>query len=78
MNAMGTNHFPAVYTDCFGKPIVLLGAIHHQQVPMPCGIVSESATDLRVCLKPGWEVDFPKEMILVIEREGFALDSHWN
>jgi hypothetical protein len=45
---------------------------------MPCRIVSESATDLRVCLKPGWEVDFSKEMILAVEEEGLALDSHWN
>ena len=78
MNAMGTNHFPKVYTAWFGKLIVLLVAIHHQRVPMPCRIVSESPTDLRVCLKPGWEVDFPREMILAVEEEGLALDSHWN
>jgi hypothetical protein len=78
MNSMETNSFPAVYTAWFGKPVVLLVAIHHQQVPMPCSIVSETATDVRVCLKPGWEVDFSKEMILAIEEEGFALDSRWN
>ncbi|HLW97719.1 MAG TPA: hypothetical protein VKR82_03665 [Candidatus Acidoferrales bacterium] len=78
MYAMGTNHFPAVYTAWFGRQIVLLVAIHDQQVPMPCRIVSESATDVRVSLKPGWEVDFPKEMILAVVEEGFALDPHWN
>jgi hypothetical protein len=69
---------PMVTDNCRVLSIVLLVAIHHQQVPMPCRIVSESATDLRVCLKPGWEVDFSKEMILAVEEEGLALDSHWN
>jgi len=34
---------------------------------MPCRIVGESQTDLRIQLQPDWEVDIKKKLILAVE-----------
>jgi hypothetical protein len=66
---------PPVYSYWFGKPVVMLVAIRQCQVPMPCCIVGESASDVRVLVHPGWEMDVGKNLILAVEEAGIATQS---
>jgi hypothetical protein len=45
---------------------------------MPCSIVGESDADVRVRLKPGWEMDLRKELILAVEEYAVAPDPQLN
>ena len=63
----GTKVFSPVYSNWFGKPVVMLVAIRQYHVPMPCHIVSESAAGVRIRVQPGWEVDVRKNLILAVE-----------
>ena len=74
----GTKDFSPVYSAWFGKPVVLLVVIRQGHVPMPCSIVAESLTDVRVRIKPGWEMDLRKELILAVEEDAVALESRIN
>jgi hypothetical protein len=65
-----------VYSAWFGKPVVLVVLISQGHIPMPCSIVGESAADVRI--KPGWEMDVRKELILAVEEYGIAPDSRVN
>jgi hypothetical protein len=47
-------------------------------VPLPCSIVGESVADVRVRIKPGWEVDLRKELILAVEEYVVARDNRIN
>jgi hypothetical protein len=67
MNAEETNNFSPMYSDWFGKPVVMLVVIRQCQVPMPCHIVGESVADVRVRIHPGWELDIRKDLILAVE-----------
>ena len=69
MIAEGEKAFSPVYSAWFGKPVVLLVVIRQCRVPMPCSIVAESITDVRVRLRPGWEMDVRKELILALEED---------
>jgi hypothetical protein len=69
MIAEGTKDFSPIYSAWFGKPVVLLVVIRQCRVPMPCSIVAESITDVRVRLQPGWEMDVRKELILALEED---------
>jgi hypothetical protein len=42
---------------------------------MPCEIVSKSIAHLRVRIKPGWEMDVRKELILAVEENTVLSDS---
>jgi len=64
-----TKDFSPIYSAWFGKPVVLLVVIRQCRVPMPCSIVAESVTDVRVRLRPGWEMNVRKELILALEEE---------
>jgi len=64
----GTQNFSPEYSAWLGKPVVLLVVIRHCHIPMPCSIVSESVGDVRVRIKPGWEMNLRKELILAVER----------
>jgi hypothetical protein len=46
--------------------------------PMPCSIIGESASDVRIRLQPGWEMEVRKELILAVEEDGAALASRVN
>ncbi len=74
----GTKDFTPIYSAWFGKPVVLLVVIRQCRVPMPCSIVAESTTDVRVRIKPGWEMDVRKELILALEEDAASLDPHVN
>jgi hypothetical protein len=59
--------FSPIYSDWLGKPVVLLFVVRQCHIPIPCRIVSESVSDVRIQLQPGWEVDVRKELILAVE-----------
>lgn len=76
MISEGTKNFSPVYAAWFGKPVVLLVVIRQCHIPLPCSIVGESVAEVRVRIKPGWEMDLRKELILAVEED--APDSRVN
>ena len=78
MIAEGTKEFSPVYSAWFGKSVVLLVVIRQCHVPMPCSIVGESDADVRVRIKPGWEMDLRKELILAVEEDAVAQNKRIN
>jgi hypothetical protein len=73
-----TKAFLPVYSAWLGKPVVLLVVIRQCHVPMPCSIVAESLHDVRVRIKPGWEMDVRKELILAVEEDAFGVHPRVN
>jgi hypothetical protein len=73
-----TKDFSPVYTTWIGKPVVMLVVIRQCRIPMPCWIIAESVADVRVRIKPGWEMDVRKELILAVEEDAIAPDSFVN
>jgi hypothetical protein len=69
---------PSAYAAWFGKSVILLVAIRQCRVPMPCCIIGESVAAVRVRLKPGWEMDLRKELILAVEEYVVGLDNWVN
>jgi hypothetical protein len=61
-----TSDFSPDYSDWFGIS-VLLFVVRQCHIPIPCRIVGESMTALRIQLQPGWEIDVRKELILAVE-----------
>ena len=57
----------SAYSAWFGKSVVLLVAIRQCHIPVPCSIVGESVSAVRVRIGPGWEMDLRKELILAVE-----------
>jgi hypothetical protein len=78
MDAGESKDFSPEYSSWFGKPVVLLVVIRQCHVPMPCRIVSESAADVRVRIKPGWELELRKELILAVEEDSVTQYSQIN
>lgn len=78
MIAEGTKDFLPVYSAWFGKPVVLLVVIRRCHVPMPCSIVAESAADVRVRIRQGWEMNVRKELILAVEEDAAATAARVN
>jgi hypothetical protein len=78
MLAEGTKDFSPVYSSWFGKPVVMLVVIRQCHFPMPCHIVSESASDIRVRIQPGWELNIRKNLILAIEEFVIAAEDRVN
>lgn len=64
--------FGDVYSTWLGIP-VLLFVIRECRVPIPCSIISESITDVRIRLDAGWEFYVPKELILAVEEASTTL-----
>jgi hypothetical protein len=62
-----TSGFSPAYSGWFGNSVVLLFVIRPCHIPIPCRIVGESQTDLRIQLQPDWEVDLRKGLILAVE-----------
>lgn len=73
----GTKGSSPGYSAWFGKSVVLLVLIRQCHVPIPCTIVGESIADVRIRIKPEWEMDLRKELILAVE-ENATLDSWIN
>ena len=74
MLAERTNVSSRGYSVWFGKPVILLVIIRQCRVPVPCSIVGESIADVRVRIKPGWEMSLRKELILAVEEDAVGLD----
>jgi len=74
----GVRDCSSINSAWFGKSVVLLVAIRQSRVPMPCSIVDESVADIRVRLKPGWEMNLRKELILAVEEYVVAPDNRMN
>jgi hypothetical protein len=74
----GTKEFSPAYSAWFGKSVVLLVVIRQCHIPMPCSIVGESVADVRVRIKPGWEMDLRKELILAVEEDAVAQNERIN
>jgi hypothetical protein len=64
-----------IYSCWLGKPVVLLVIIRQCHVPMPCSIIGESVADVRVHVRPGWEMDVRKELILAVEEDAIAVNA---
>jgi hypothetical protein len=71
----GTNDFSPTYSAWFGKPVVLLVVIRQCHVPMSCSIVGESFADVRIRIRPGWEMDVRKELIVAVKEDVLTADS---
>ena len=78
MIADKTKDFSPVYSSWFGKPVVMLVVIRQCNLPMPCRIVGESDADVRVRIKPGWEMDIRKDLILAVEEVVIAAKDRVN
>ena len=74
MIAERTKDSSPVYSSWFGKPVVMLVVIRQCHVPMPCLIIGESAAGVRVRIKPGWEMDVRKDLILAVEEVVIAAE----
>jgi hypothetical protein len=61
------NEFLPAFSAWFGKPVVMLVVIRNCHVPMQCRIVGESASNVRVLIQPGWEMNIRKDLILAVE-----------
>jgi hypothetical protein len=68
----------SAYSAWFGKSVVLLIAIRHCHIPMPCSIVGESVSALRVRIEPGLEMNLRKELILAVEEYAVGLNNWVN
>ena len=60
-------YFAPVYSSWFGKHVMMLVVFRQLQIPMLCHIVGESASDVRVRVQPGWEIDVRKNLVLDIK-----------
>jgi len=67
-----------IYSSLFGKSVVLLVLLRKRYVPLTCRIIGESVIDVRVRIKPGWEVNVRKELILAVEECVVARDNWIN
>jgi hypothetical protein len=67
MMTEGINEFLPAFSAWFGKPVVMLVIIRDCHVPMQCRIVGESASNVRVRIQPGWEMNIRKDLILAVE-----------
>ena len=74
----GIKEKSSAYSAWFGKSVVLVVAIRQCHVPMPCCIIGESVAAVRVRIKPGWEMDLRKELILAVEEYVAGLDNWIN
>ena len=78
MITKGRDNFLPAYSEWFGKPVVLLVVIRQCHIPMPCRIVGESAADVRVRIRPGWEMDVRKDLILAVEEDAAVMNARVN
>jgi hypothetical protein len=67
MFAENTKDFSPKYSNWLGKPVVILVVIRQCYVPIACRVIGESASDVRARIRPGWELNIRKDLILAIE-----------
>jgi hypothetical protein len=56
------------YSAWFGVPILLF-VVRKCRVPIPCNIIAESVSAVRIQLQHGWEIDVRKDFILAVEED---------
>jgi len=56
----------------------MLVVVRQCHIPMPCRILGESIADVRVRIRPGWEMSVRKEYILAVEEEAVDLPARVN
>jgi hypothetical protein len=61
--------FTPVYSTWVGKPVVLLVVIRQCHLPLPCHIVGETIADVLVRIRPGYEMEIRKDLILAVEED---------
>jgi hypothetical protein len=69
----GRDKSSPTYSAWIGKPVVLLVVVRQCHIPMPCRILAESVADVRVRIRPGWEMSVRKEYILAVEEDAIEL-----
>jgi len=52
----------------------MLVVIRQCHAPMPCRIIGGSAAGVRVRIKPGWEMNVRKDLILAVEEVVIAAE----
>ena len=72
MIAVRAKDSSSVYSTWLGKSVVLLVIFRQCHVRFPCSIVDESASGICVRIKPGYEMDVRKELILAVEEDTVA------
>jgi hypothetical protein len=77
MNTEGRWSRSPIYSAWFGIP-VLLFVIRECRVPIPCNIIAESVSTVRIRLQPGWEIDVRKELILAVEEASASRETCMN
>ena len=78
MIAENTKYALPIYSSLIGKSVVLLVVLRQCHVPLPCSIIAESTDDVRIRIKPGWEIDVRKELILAVEEHAVARENWTN
>jgi hypothetical protein len=77
MNTKGNWDYSPIYFAWFGIP-VLLFLSQECRVPITCNIVGESVSGVRIRLRPGLEMDVPKQSIIAIEEGTIRWESYKN
>jgi len=78
MIAQNIKYTLPIYSSLIGKSVVLLVVLRHCHVPLPCSIIAETTDDVRIRMKPGWEIDVRKELILAVEEHAVARENWIN
>jgi hypothetical protein len=78
MIAQNIKYTLPIYSSLIGKSVVLLVVLRHCHVPLPCSIIAETTDDVRIRMKPGWEIDVRKELILAVEEHAVARENWTN
>ena len=79
MEAEKITDAPPLYSAWFGKPVVLVVVIRQCHLPLPCSIIRESNTCVRIRVLPvGWEIDVQKKLILAVEEQFGPSNSYVN
>ena len=79
MEAEKITDAPPLYSAWFGKPVVLVVVIRQCHLPLPCSIIGESNTCVRIRILPlGWEMDVQKKLILAVEEQFGPSNSYVN
>jgi hypothetical protein len=72
MIAGKTKDVGPIYSSLFGKSVVLLVLLRQWHILLPCSIIGESDANVRVRIKPGWEIDVRKDLIFAAEEYAVA------
>jgi hypothetical protein len=78
MITKGTKNLSPAYSAWVDKPVVLLIKVRQYFVPVPCSIIGETDTGVRVCIQPGWELEIRKELILAVEQANAGREATMN